>query len=56
MDIDAQQNDSRVQNDNQALDDAELCLVQGGSLLDVARAFIRAANDVLRVVSGGPQV
>ena len=57
MNIDMQQNDNRVrQNDNRALDDAELCLVQGGAnVVDVAKLLVKTLNDALRMGSGRPQ-
>jgi hypothetical protein len=57
MNIDAQQNDYRVQNDNGALNDDELCGVQGGAnFLDVARVVLTTISTVLRMASGRPQL
>ena len=57
MNIDAQQNDYRVQNDNRALNDDELGGVQGGaSMLDVARLVLTTISTVLRMASGRPQL
>jgi hypothetical protein len=57
MNIDVQQNDYRVQNDNRALNDDELCSVQGGAnFLDVARLVLTTISTVLRMASGRPQL
>jgi hypothetical protein len=57
MNIDVQQNDYRVQNDNRALNDDELCDVQGGAnFLDVARLVLTTIGTVLRMASGRPQL
>ena len=57
MNIDAQQNDYRLQNVNQALNDDELGGVQGGaSLIDVARLVLTTISTVLRMASGRPQL
>jgi hypothetical protein len=58
MNIDKQQNDNQVQqNDNRALNDDELCLVQGGgNLIDFAKFLFNTVNDVLRIANGRPQV
>ena len=57
MNIDMQ-NDNRVQqNDNGALNDDELCGVQGGAnLLDFAKIVLTTISTVLRMASGRPQL
>jgi len=55
MNIDMQ-NDRVQQNDNRSLNDDELCAVQGGSVLDVARVVLATISTVLRMASGRPQL
>ena len=51
------QNERVQQNDNRALNDDELCGVQGGvSLLDVAKVVLTTISTVLRMASGRPQL
>jgi hypothetical protein len=57
MNIDMQQNDSRVQqNEIRELGDDELCLVQGGAgLLDFAKFLLNTLNNALHMGNGRPQ-
>jgi hypothetical protein len=58
MNIDMQQHDNRVpQNDDRALGDDELCLVQGGgNLVDLAMLLLKAVSNALHWGNGRPQV
>jgi hypothetical protein len=57
MNIDVQQNDDRVQQSQiRALDDDELCLVQGGAgPLDFAKSLFETFIHALQIGNGRPQ-
>jgi hypothetical protein len=57
MNINVQQNDTQVQqNGIQALDDDELCLVQGGAnLLDLAKSVFETFVHAFHIGDGRPQ-
>jgi len=59
VNIDMQQNDDQVQeHEIRALDDDELCLVQGGADLfgDFAKFLLKTLGDAFRTGNGRPQV
>ena len=57
MNIDLQNDNQVQQNANRALNDDELCGVQGGaSMLDIAKLVLTTISTVLRMASGRPQL